>query len=130
MLVAPVPAGASDKALRTQLEVDTRSLFLSYSHASEGPADVTFNVKDLRCLLALCEHMGANISLLFDTAGMPLLAEPHFRGTHVSGAAESVLLHGVCCLLAMCEHMGANISLLFDAAGMPLLAEPHFRGTL
>ena len=45
---------------------------------------MTFNVKDLRALLALCEHMGANIALRFDCAGAPLLAEPHISGHQVS----------------------------------------------
>ena len=34
----------------------------------------------LRALLGLCEAMGAEITLRFDSPGAPLHAEPHFRG--------------------------------------------------
>jgi hypothetical protein len=59
-------------------------VFLSYRHSGTTPADVTFNLKDLRALLGLCEDMDANIALHFDAAGAPLLAEPAPRGTQVS----------------------------------------------
>eukprot|EP00798_Chlamydomonas_sp_ICE-L_P016936 gene16936-23209_t len=70
----------SEGALHTSLALDTRSLFLSYTHNSDVPSDVTFNVKDFKTFVSLCEHMGANITIRFDQPGVPLVAEPHFRG--------------------------------------------------
>lgn len=77
-----------DAALRTQLHVDTSTVFSSYSHRGEAAADVTFNLKDLRVMLALCEAMNANIALRFEQPGAPLLAEPYATGPHVSDTSE------------------------------------------
>ena len=65
--------------------MDTSTVFSSYSHDSEETADVTFNVKDLKALVQLCEAMAANVLIRFQGPGMPLVAEPHFgaSNTHV-----------------------------------------------
>lgn len=39
--------------------------------------DVTFNVKDFRCMVQLCEAMPANMVLRFEAPGAPLVVEPH-----------------------------------------------------
>ena len=40
--------------------------------------DVTINLKDLKAILSLCENLGTNMKLCFDSPGNPLVAEPHF----------------------------------------------------
>eukprot|EP00884_Botryococcus_braunii_P012178 jgi/Botrbrau1/20961/Bobra.0135s0079.1 len=89
----PAKAG-TERSLQTQLCIDTMEVFLSYQHASSTPSDVTFNLKDLRCMLALCEAMQADVTIRFDRPGQPLLVEPVFRGAalqEVDYAAELVL---------------------------------------
>ena len=79
-----VHAAHADKALYTQLSVDTREVFLQYQHNSDAVSDVTFNVKDFRHMLSMCESLGASVAIRFDQPGAPLVVEPQFRGTHVS----------------------------------------------
>lgn len=76
-------AAHADKALFTQLSLDTREVFLQYQHNSDAVSDVTFNVKDFRHMLSMCESLGASVAIRFDQPGAPLVVEPHFRGTHV-----------------------------------------------
>lgn len=83
----PARSGVAHESLRTQLAVDARSLFTSYTHYGSGAYDATFNVRDLRALLGLCEAMGAEVALRFERPGTPLLAEPHFGGEQVGGSA-------------------------------------------
>ena len=75
-------AGHAAKALHTQLVVDTQNVFLTYQHNGAEAADVTFNLKDFKHMLALCEGMGANVAVRFDSPGAPLLVEPSLHGTH------------------------------------------------
>ena len=72
-------AARPDKAIQTQLKVDTREAFQEYSNATESTTDITFNLKDFRHMLALAEGLGANIALLFDRPGHPLIVEPRPR---------------------------------------------------
>ena len=72
----------SESALRTQLELDTQKAFLGYEHRGSDPADVTFNLKDFKAMLSLCEAMSANVAIRFETPGNPLVVKPHLRGTH------------------------------------------------
>jgi len=51
-------------------------LFRRFSHASAEASDVTFNLKDLRTMVALCEAAGADLLIHMGTAGSPLLVEP------------------------------------------------------
>ncbi|GAB4818714.1 hypothetical protein N2152v2_005760 [Parachlorella kessleri] len=89
--------GHVDKSLFTQLAVDTREVFLSYSHNSgtaEGDADVTFNLKDFKAMLSLCENLNSNVMLRFEGPGQPLVVEPHFPtalGQEVDYEAELIL---------------------------------------
>ena len=76
-------AGDADKALFTHLSLDTREVFLQYHHNSDAVSDVTFNVKDFRHMLSMCESLGASVAIRFDQPGAPLVVEPHFRGTYV-----------------------------------------------
>jgi hypothetical protein len=39
--------------------------------------DVTFNLKDFKCMVQLCEAMPANMIIRFDQPGAPLVVEPH-----------------------------------------------------
>ena len=78
-----VAAAHADKALFTQLSLDTREVFLHYQHNSDAVSDVTFNVKDFRHMLSMCESLGASVAIRFDQPGAPLLVEPQFRGTYV-----------------------------------------------
>ncbi|KAG1675440.1 hypothetical protein FOA52_001738 [Chlamydomonas sp. UWO 241] len=73
----PEKARSKDN-LHTSLEVDTRSLFVGYQHRSANPSDVTFNVKDFRSMVALCEHMGVNIILSFKYLGSIMASPPTY----------------------------------------------------
>lgn len=81
-----VAAAHAEKALFTQLSLDTREVFLHYQHNSDAVSDVTFNVKDFRHMLSMCESLGASVAIRFDQPGAPLLVEPQFRGTYVGCA--------------------------------------------
>jgi hypothetical protein len=63
-------------------------VFKAYSHAGVSASDVTINLKDLKALLGLCLELGADVSLRFDKAGLPLLAVPHLRGAQVGAAVQ------------------------------------------
>jgi len=76
-----------NQCLETRVAIDTRSLFLSYNHSGDSPVDVTFNLQDLRTFLALCEAMGANVSLEVEGPDSPLVARPSFRGGYKADAA-------------------------------------------
>lgn len=78
-----VAAGASSRSLQTSLELNSQTVFKAYSHAGVSASDVTINLKDLKALLGLCLELGADVSLRFDKAGLPLLAVPHLRGAQV-----------------------------------------------
>ena len=79
-----MPAAHADRALYTNLSLDTREVFLQYQHNSDAVSDVTFNVKDFRHMLSMCESLGAGVAIRFDQPGAPLVVEPQFRGSHVS----------------------------------------------
>ncbi|DBA81778.1 hypothetical protein WJX77_008673 [Trebouxia sp. C0004] len=87
------PAKAhADKALYTQLSLDTREVFLQYQHSSDAVSDVTFNLKDFKHMLSMCESLGASVAIRFDQPGAPLVVEPHFRGNQeIECEAELVL---------------------------------------
>ncbi len=57
------PAAKSEHALHTALALDARSVLQQYSHGSDEACDVTFNLKDFKVLLALCEHMQVPVSI-------------------------------------------------------------------
>ena len=77
-----LPVGHADKSLHTQLAVDTREVFLDYRHSSSQTTDVTFNLKDFKALLVLCEGLGANVAICFDQPGSPLLVHPVFHSNN------------------------------------------------
>lgn len=57
-----------------------------------GPQSVTFNVKDFRAMLGLCEHMGRPLVLHMEGPGMPLLVEPGSEGTAGANCIEAQLV--------------------------------------
>ena len=82
-------ADNSERTLRTQLELDTQKVFLGYEHGGQEPADVTFNLKDFKAMLSLCEAMGANVAIRFDAPGNPLVVKPHHRGSQAQVGPHS-----------------------------------------
>jgi Rad9 len=58
-------------------------VFLSYRHSSDETSDVTFNLKDFKALLSLCDHVNANVAIYFDRPGSPLVAELCSKGGQV-----------------------------------------------
>ena len=66
-----LPVGHADKSLHTQLAVDTREVFLDYRHSSSQTTDVTFNLKDFKALLVLCEGLGGQRGHLLRPAWQP-----------------------------------------------------------
>jgi hypothetical protein len=47
------------------MTVDAHSVFRHYSHRAEGKCDVTFNLRDLRAMVTLCEHMQAEVTIRY-----------------------------------------------------------------
>ena len=86
-------AGHAEKSLHTQLAVDTREVFLDYRHNSSEATDVTFNLKDFRAVLVLCEGLGTNVAICFDQPGSPLLVQPVFHSSNplVRGSCQAAL---------------------------------------
>ena len=82
-LNAVLDAAQVEKALLTQLTLDTREVFLQYQHNSDAIADVTFNLKDFKQMLSLCESLSASVAIRFDQPGSPLVVEPLFRDPSV-----------------------------------------------
>ncbi|CAL8471520.1 g11062 [Coccomyxa elongata] len=74
--------GHADRTLHTQLSVDTHELFLDYRHNSSEASDVTFNLKDFKAMLVLCEGLGANVTICFEQPGAPLLVQPLFHSNN------------------------------------------------
>ena len=74
--------GHAEKSLHTQLAVDTREVFLDYRHNSSEATDVTFNLKDFKAVLVLCEGLGTNVAISFDQPGSPLLVQPVFHSSN------------------------------------------------
>lgn len=72
-----------EKALLTQLTVGTSEVFQHYQHNSDSVADVTFNLKDFKQMLSLCESLNASVAIRFDQPGSPLVVEPVFRDPNV-----------------------------------------------
>lgn len=50
--------------------------------------DVTFNIKDFKCMVHLCEMMPANMILRFAEPGHPLIIEPHLNGNAIEVASS------------------------------------------
>ena len=75
-------AGHAERSLHTQLAVDTREVFLDYRHNSSEATDVTFNLKDFKAVLVLCEGLGTNVAICFDQPGSPLLVQPVFHSSN------------------------------------------------
>jgi hypothetical protein len=90
-----IVAGASSRSLQTSLQLNSQTVFKAYSHAGVSASDVTINLKDLKALLGLCLELGADVSLKFDKAGLPLLAVPHLRGAQVGAACGWWIMNAV-----------------------------------
>lgn len=61
-------------------------------HADEA-SDVTFNLKDFKAMLWLCENLNSDVMIRVAGTGMPLVVEPHFHGARVSRAEGGLVLH-------------------------------------
>ncbi|EFN51476.1 hypothetical protein CHLNCDRAFT_140230 [Chlorella variabilis] len=86
--------GHVDKSLYTSVQVEPIETFLTYVNSADEATDVTFNMKDFKAILSLCENLGTHIKLCFDSPGNPLVAEPHFpnvNGQDVDYEAELIL---------------------------------------
>ena len=54
-------------------------------------SDVTFNLKDFKAMLSLCEAMHADVAIHFDTPGQPLVVGPHL--SHADSSVRAAV-HG------------------------------------
>jgi hypothetical protein len=78
--------------------VDTREVFLDYRHNSSEATDVTFNLKDFKAVLVLCEGLGTNVAICFDQPGSPLLVMPTFHSSNpLVRLSTSACLTGLSC---------------------------------
>ena len=73
----PLCTGQPDASLHTHVSVNTDLVFTAYQHTADTPADVTFNLRDFRVMLAWCLAMNMEIAIRFQSPGAPLLVEPH-----------------------------------------------------
>ncbi|GAX84589.1 hypothetical protein CEUSTIGMA_g12010.t1 [Chlamydomonas eustigma] len=69
--------GRGGTSLHTRLDIDTGSMFVDFFHRSLAPTDVTFNLKDFRAMVSLCEFQHSNVAVWFHKPGLPLIVEPH-----------------------------------------------------
>lgn len=71
------------RSLRTNVEVAPhgQELFKAYTHEADTAADVTFNLKDFRVMMTLCDLVDADIHIYMGTAGTPVLVEPKDRSS-------------------------------------------------
>ncbi|PRW61626.1 Cell cycle checkpoint control RAD9A [Chlorella sorokiniana] len=86
--------GHMDKSLYTSVQVEPSETFVSFVNSADEVTDVTINLKDFKAMLGLCENLGVQIRLWFDSPGNPLVAEPHFphtQGQEVDYEAELIL---------------------------------------
>ena len=81
-------AARVQKVIRTNLQVDTRETFTSYSNQTDSAADVTFNLKDFKHMLALAEGLQCSIAMRFSEPGAPFVVEP-VPGSHDTQACPS-----------------------------------------
>lgn len=122
-------AGKAEQALQTQLAVDTHEVFLSYQHSADAACDVTFNLRDFKAMLTLCEALTADVAIRFGQPGSPLVVEPHLPAQ----AAQVVACIRVLCralgieltrfhaMLTLCEALNADVAIRFGQPGSPLL---------
>ncbi|KAL4452547.1 hypothetical protein ABPG75_008209 [Micractinium tetrahymenae] len=107
--------GHVDKSLYTSVQVEPSETFLSFVNSADEATDVTFNLKDFKAMLSLCENLGTHVRLWFDSPGNPLVAEPSFpAGAHAQDAdyeAELILS------TLMESHAGAAAAAAAAAAG-------------
>jgi len=103
----------TDKVLRTQLAIDTHHVFLAYSNTLGEATDVTFNIKDFRCMVQLCEMMPANMVLRFAEPGHPLVVEPHLNDSALEALqyeAELVLATLMESKASLLQHDAARLT--------------------
>eukprot|EP00891_Asterochloris_glomerata_P002327 jgi/Astpho2/2327/Aster-x0527 len=72
--------GDAEKLLHTELALDPNEVCDTYSHTSDEIGDVTFNLKDFKHMLSLCEAFNANVMLSFGMPGAAVVAAPAFAG--------------------------------------------------
>lgn len=83
-------AARGDKAIRTDLRVDTRQAFSSYRNQAGAATDVTFNLKDFRHMLALAEGLGCDVALYLEKSGSPLVVLPVVQSNDSKVGAQYV----------------------------------------
>ncbi len=87
--MACLSAGDAEKLLHTELALDPNEVCDTYSHTSDEIGDVTFNLKDFKHMLSLCEAFNANVMLSFGMPGAAVVAAPAFAGDQVSANARA-----------------------------------------
>ncbi len=115
--------GLSDKALYTNLDIDS-GLFLAYENRANAPSDVTFNLRDFRAMLSLCEGLRANVAIRFDAPGQPLVVGPHLRGN------EAPVSYGLRFLLPPLRACCIGVSIAAGAGSQPAPARRRDAGEL
>ena len=74
-----------DRTLNTQLGLESGSgLLYEYYHNSDRPSDATFNFKDFKAMLGLCEALRGGISIYIQGVGQPAVLTPHVPGDSIS----------------------------------------------
>ena len=86
-----------ERSLRVQMDVDAAKIFQKYEHRGHEPADVTFNLKDFKAMLTLCEALGTNVTINFEGPASPVVVKPRWKPGHVS-----------LCRIACTVHAGAR----------------------
>lgn len=121
-------AGADNDSLHTMLSMDGDIAFTSFKNTSDSIAEVTFNIKDFRAMLSLCEALSCDIRIFFLNPGHPLVVEAYFN---VDQGSVRVIdgpqpeqcsfyfmcpfQNFVCCTTFFCSSFVSNLVIFFSS---------------
>lgn len=71
--------GHAERHVHTELDLSS-DVLLAFSNNSNAASDATFNVRDFKAMVALCEVMHFHVAISFDCAGQPMVVSPEPTG--------------------------------------------------
>ncbi len=105
-------------------------MFLDYRHNSSEATDVTFNLKDFKAVLVLCEGLGTNVAICFDQPGSPLLVQPVFHSSNplvrwqTVNPAANMYRRGDAVLMPSVRALGTNVAVSLDTIDVDQSRDP------
>lgn len=79
LMLSCLLAGYSERHVHTDLDLSS-DVLLAFSNAGSTASDATFNVRDFKAMVALCEVMRSHVAISFDSAGAPMVVSPQPTG--------------------------------------------------